>query len=86
MLYSQEEQSKEEKAVLLEIVELIKELQNLPFLESFNLGGGTALALQFDHRTSEDIDLMSSIKFSSQEMMKIKESLISHFNERIIKI
>lgn len=38
---------------------LIKELMELPFLEGFHLGGGTNLAIKYDHRVSVDIDLFS---------------------------
>lgn len=36
---------------------LLKRLQSLPFLENVRLVGGTALALQFGHRKSIDLDL-----------------------------
>lgn len=35
----------------------IQELFTLPSLEKFGLGGGTNLALQYNHRISDDIDL-----------------------------
>lgn len=39
---------------------LIRELMELSFLEDFHLGGGTNLAIKYDHRLSVDIDLFSS--------------------------
>lgn len=44
-------------AVSPEILRTIQELQRLPSLSGFSLGGGTNLALQYNHRISEDIDL-----------------------------
>lgn len=38
----------------------IKELQELPSLQEARLGGGTSLALRYDHRESVDIDLLFS--------------------------
>ena len=48
-----------QETVVPEMLELIKELQNIPLLNDFYLAGGTALALQLGHRTSTDIDLFS---------------------------
>lgn len=39
------------------IVRIISQLQNISSLSEFALGGGTNLALQFNRRVSEDIDL-----------------------------
>ncbi len=39
---------------------LLKELMQLEALKSFQLVGGTALALYFGHRISDDIDLFFS--------------------------
>lgn len=39
------------------ICEIIFQLQSIPSLSDFSLGGGTNLALQYNHRISEDIDL-----------------------------
>ena len=44
-------------AVSPEILRTIQELQRLPSLWGFSLGGGTNLALQYNHRISDDIDL-----------------------------
>lgn len=40
-------------------LELLKKLMTLPELEDFFLVGGTALALQLNHRISVDIDLFT---------------------------
>jgi len=43
---------------------LLKELMSLEMLSNFNLVGGTALALQFGHRISVDLDLFSYSEFN----------------------
>ncbi len=45
------------KAVSDELLETIKELQSLKSLKFFYLGGGTNLALRYNHRIQIDIDL-----------------------------
>ena len=52
-------------AVDTKIVELIRSLQNKPYLEGFYLVGGTALALHLGHRRSVDIDLFSDFSFDA---------------------
>ncbi len=47
------------------LLSLLFELMGKPILKSFALGGGTALALQFGHRQSIDIDLFTKEKFDS---------------------
>ncbi len=42
---------------------LLKKLMTLPSLQSFNLVGGTALALRFGHRSSVDLDIFFHEKF-----------------------
>ena len=41
----------------------------MPELQSFNLVGGTALALKYGHRTSIDLDLFSTEKFEHQPII-----------------
>jgi len=43
---------------------LLKELMALPSLEAFSLVGGTALALRYGHRSSDDLDLFFHEKFN----------------------
>lgn len=49
---------------------LIKELQCKDYLNGFNLVGGTALALQYHHRYSVDIDLFSTFSFNATELLE----------------
>jgi len=58
-------------------LELLKKLMAFEPLNSFNLVGGTALALQFGHRISIDLDLFS---FQPFETEKLKLS-IEEFSE-----
>lgn len=39
-------------------LELLRKLQSLPILNNTRLVGGTALALQFGHRKSVDLDFL----------------------------
>ena len=48
---------------------LIKRLMSLEILKSFDLVGGTALALQIGHRKSVDIDLFTPNDFSGEELL-----------------
>lgn len=49
-------------------LELLKRLQSEPLLTSFNLVGGTALALRIGHRKSVDLDLFTREKFDLEEL------------------
>jgi hypothetical protein len=58
------------RAVTPTIIKAIIELQTLPTVSKFNLGGGTNLALQFNHRVSDDID------FFCNESLAIKQKAL----------
>jgi hypothetical protein len=49
--------------------QLIQQLQSLPELKEFYLVGGTALALQLNHRNSIDIDLFTSNDFQNDTII-----------------
>jgi predicted nucleotidyltransferase component of viral defense system len=49
---------------------ILKELMEIPELQSFHLVGGTALALKYGHRTSVDLDLFITEKFEHQPVIK----------------
>lgn len=57
-------------------LELLKELQQKKYLQSFSLVGGTALALHYGHRKSVDIDLFSDFSFDTGKLL---ENLTSDF-------
>ncbi len=51
-------------------LDVLKRMMAIPELASFNLVGGTALALYFGHRISIDLDLFSSNEFNSDEIIE----------------
>lgn len=58
------------KAIEAPILELIKSLQDKPYLKGFYLVGGTALALFMGHRKSIDIDLFSNFDFDASGLLE----------------
>ncbi len=46
-------------------LELLKRLQAEPLLQTFNLVGGTALALRLGHRKSIDLDIVEGVRLES---------------------
>ena len=60
---------------------LLKELMHIPLLESFCLVGGTALALQFGHRSSIDLDLFFHERFDHENIVNALEL---HFSDRFL--
>jgi predicted nucleotidyltransferase component of viral defense system len=52
---------------------------SLDELNHFYLVGGTALALQYGHRVSVDIDLFSNMKFDNQKLIEVLEREIDGF-------
>jgi hypothetical protein len=57
-------------AVSQEVLELLKALQNKPYLASFHLVGGTALALYYGHRRSIDLDLFANVRFNTGRLLE----------------
>ena len=55
---------------------VLKNLSILPELENFYLVGGTALALQFGHRKSEDLDFFTNGTF---DIAEVKHALLKHY-------
>lgn len=50
---------------------ILKQLLNLPVLQSYSLVGGTALALQYGHRISVDLDLFSNENLEYDRIIKV---------------
>ncbi len=61
-------------------LELLIDLQKEPLLSTFNLVGGTALALHLGHRKSIDLDFLSSETFDLEE---IKTMLIKKYDFKV---
>ncbi|MDA3890486.1 MAG: nucleotidyl transferase AbiEii/AbiGii toxin family protein [Salinivirgaceae bacterium] len=59
------------KTVGPKTLELLKSLQKIPELDNLILVGGPALALQFGHRTSIDIDLFGKLKIDTDTLVNI---------------
>jgi hypothetical protein len=51
-------------------LELLKALQNKPYLKGFYLVGGSALALYLGHRRSIDLDLFSIADFDTENLLE----------------
>ena len=49
---------------------LLKEITTLIRLETFGLGGGTALALRFGHRLSVDLDFFTNSPFDTSVLFQ----------------
>lgn len=49
---------------------LLKQLMSMPALDTFDLVGGTALALQLGHRFSVDLDLFTTESFDKDELFE----------------
>ena len=69
------------KAVSPAICEIISQLQSIPSLSEFSLGGGTNLALQYNHRISDDIDLFCSNIVGKQGFKIIEEDVKKVFGK-----
>lgn len=50
-------------------LELVRQLMQLPALDSFALAGGTNLALRYGHRLSIDLDLFTDQFFSTSDVI-----------------
>jgi hypothetical protein len=67
-------------------LELLKALMQEPALCELRLVGGTALALQYGHRSSIDLDLFGEIDIDAYELQEIlsKHGMLRVENETII--
>lgn len=69
-------------AVSPAILRAIQELQSLPSLSGFALGGGTNLALQFNHRISDDIDLFNPDIIGKIGFKKIESEVLAYYEDK----
>lgn len=65
------------------LFETIKELQQLPSLASSSLGGGTNLAIRYNHRTSQDIDLFFPSIIGKAGFEAIKAEVMQFYGENV---
>jgi len=68
-------------AVSPAIIKTILQLQSLPSLANFGLAGETNLALQYNHRISDDIDLFCSEIIGLDGFYKIQEEVKARFGK-----
>ncbi len=71
------------EAVNNQIRELVIELQSLAFAPGFGLAGGTNLAIRFNHRLSDDIDLFSDKLIGKEGFQKIKAILENKYQQEL---
>lgn len=71
-------------AISEDLLEAIKDLQRLPSLQHAVLGGGTSLALRYDHRESIDIDLFFDGIIGKKGYKAIEKEVYEYFDDAII--
>ena len=71
-------------AVRPELKSIILEIQNLPSVSEFALGGGTNLALRYQHRISIDIDFISSAVVGKAGLEKIVSEVRENFGSKLM--
>ena len=62
------------RTIVPDTLELLKRLTQEPFLKGCRLVGGTALALQYGHRSSIDLDFFGSFDVDGEKMFEILKS------------
>jgi hypothetical protein len=70
------------RAVTSAISKAIKELQALPTVSKFTLGGGTNLALQFNHRISDDLDFFYDEIIGKEGFKNIENEVKNYFGNK----
>lgn len=68
------------QAVEPRTLELLRELQKEPLMSSFNLVGGTALALRIGHRKSIDLDFFTKEEF---DIVELREMLVKKYAMKV---
>lgn len=69
-------------AVTPAISRAILKLQALPSLSNFALGGGTNLALQFNHRISDDIDFFCADIIGKEGFKSIEKEVKNYYGKK----
>lgn len=69
-------------AVTPAIIKAILQLQALPIISKFTLGGGTNLALQFNHRISDDIDFFYAEIIGKEGFKNIENEVKNYFGDK----
>ncbi len=74
------------EGVSKELYSLIKKLMSNKEFEDFYLGGGTNLAIKYNHRLSIDIDLFSTNIVGTEKLNQIIDFFNKEFEEETIQI
>jgi len=69
-----------------ELFNVILKLMNEPLLEDFLLGGGTNLAIKYNHRLSTDIDLFSTSIVGTKKLNLICNYIENEFGKENVQI
>lgn len=69
-----------------ELYNVILKLMSEPLLEDFLLGGGTNLAIKYNHRLSTDIDLFSTSIVGTKKLNLICNYIETEFGEENVEI
>ncbi len=75
-----------EKAVDDQLYNLIKKVMQVPELKDFNLGGGTNLAIKYNHRLSIDVDLFASKVVGKDQLQLIVNYFEKEFGKKEVEI
>jgi len=75
-----------ERGVSEELYSVIVQLMKAKCLDKFNLGGGTNLAIRYNHRASTDIDLFSEGVVGTQKLKEISEFIQKEFKSEFKNI
>lgn len=62
------------RTIVPHALELLRHLMAEPYLQGCRLVGGTALALQYGHRSSVDLDMFGDVPDDDQALLEILES------------
>lgn len=68
------------------LLDVIQKLMNEPLLNDFLLGGGTNLAIKYNHRLSIDIDLFSTCIVGTEKLNSICEYIENEYGKENVKI
>lgn len=75
------------QTVVPHTLELLKRIMNIPMFNPLRLVGGTALALQYGHRSSIDLDFFGDLEIDTdkvtQALGNIGEVIISNCSDNI---
>lgn len=74
---------KDPEVILPETLQLLLRIQQDSFFDDFFLVGGTALALQIDHRLSIDLDFFSTRPFDNQQLESHLSSEYGFFTDLV---